>query len=178
MFSCTGYPGYPDGQIMWRIKHENETAFRNFDFYSQYSNISDDNCRRKEINNVPFQFDMSWNNTLVRCYIETTDYYAEGQIRLLPCKYKTNRPQLFEKIYACYMQYVQQYQTRLIQQTYYNTCIRQKKNENVKMGFEPPPCEVIYQKVLIHSVSYYYSLLFTDINGKFSVLLVYFREYT
>ena len=97
MFSCTGYPGYPDGQIMWRIKHENETAFRNFDFYSQYSNISDDNCRRKEINNVPFQFDMSWNNTLVRCYIETTDYYAEGQIRLLPCKYKTNRPQLFKK---------------------------------------------------------------------------------
>ena len=87
MFSCTGYPGYPDGQIMWRIKHENETAFRNFDFYSQYSNISDDNCRRKEINNVPFQFDMSWNNTMVKCYIETTDYFAEGQIRLLPCKY-------------------------------------------------------------------------------------------
>ena len=80
------------------------------------------------------------------------------------------------------MQYVQQYQTRLIQQTYYNTCIRQKKNENVKMGFEPPPCEFIYQKrpvrVLIHSVSYFFSLLFTDINGKFLGLLVYFREYT
>ena len=85
-FSCTGYPGYPDGMIEWRVRHENESNFQNFDFYSQISNISDENCRLQEINSVPFQFDMSWNNTYIRCYISKTNYYAEGQIRLLPCK--------------------------------------------------------------------------------------------
>lgn len=55
--------------------------------FSSKSQISDTSCIRTETNKVEYQFDLQWNNTKVRCYIENTDYYAEGIIRLLPCKF-------------------------------------------------------------------------------------------
>ena len=68
-------------------------------------------------------------------------------------------------------------------------CIYSKHITNVKMGFEPPPSEFIYQKK--NTGSYYYFLISTSIKliyylqpslygyqRKFSGLLVYFREYT
>ncbi|XP_053404528.1 extracellular matrix-binding protein ebh-like [Mercenaria mercenaria] len=83
-FSCTGHPGYPNGRITWKIKREKEVEFRKFDFYSSKAKVSDASCVRVETNTVEYQFDLQWNNTKVRCYIENTDFYAEGIIRLLP----------------------------------------------------------------------------------------------
>ncbi|XP_060600764.1 uncharacterized protein LOC132754087 isoform X2 [Ruditapes philippinarum] len=83
-FSCMGHPGYPNGRIIWKIKREKEVEFRPFEFYSSRPKVTDTSCVRTETNTVEYQFDLQWNNTKVRCYIENTDFYAEGIIRLLP----------------------------------------------------------------------------------------------
>ncbi|XP_052217914.1 uncharacterized protein LOC127835515 [Dreissena polymorpha] len=83
-FSCSGQPGYPSGKLVWKIKHEKDADFKQYDFYSARSNVSDVNCIRSETNTVEYQFDMAWNNTKIRCYIDNTDYFGEGVIRLLP----------------------------------------------------------------------------------------------
>ncbi|KAL4220263.1 hypothetical protein ACF0H5_020670 [Mactra antiquata] len=83
-FSCTGRPGYPEGRMTWMVKHQNEATFRPVDFYSSKRKVSDAGCVRTETNIVEYQFNMTWNNTKVRCYIENTDYFAEGKIQLLP----------------------------------------------------------------------------------------------
>ena len=54
--------------------------------FSARPTVRDADCVRTETNRVEYQFDMSWNNTRIRCYIDKTNYYSEGVIRLLPCK--------------------------------------------------------------------------------------------
>ena len=54
--------------------------------FSARPTVRDADCVRTETNRVEYQFDMSWNNTRIRCYIDNTNYYSEGVIRLLPCK--------------------------------------------------------------------------------------------
>ncbi|KAK3594894.1 hypothetical protein CHS0354_020554 [Potamilus streckersoni] len=83
-FSCEGTPGYPQGQIKWSIKKKTDKDFQEYNFYSAKFNHTDEKCVRKAFSEVEYMFDMTWNETLIRCETTDSEYFSEGIIRLLP----------------------------------------------------------------------------------------------
>ncbi|KAL3846931.1 hypothetical protein ACJMK2_017872 [Sinanodonta woodiana] len=83
-FSCEGTPGYPQGQLKWSIKKKSDKDFQEYNFYSAKFNHTDEKCVRKSFSEVEYMFDMTWNETLIRCETTDSEYFSEGIIRLLP----------------------------------------------------------------------------------------------
>lgn len=83
-FTCSGFPGYPDGALEWKVKSPQESSFRDFVFFSEKKNITDRNCVRHEEKNVTFSFSKIWNGTVLRCQAENTDLYDEVEILVVP----------------------------------------------------------------------------------------------
>lgn len=89
-FNCTGYPGYPDGDLEFQVKLQNETDFHDFTFYSATRQNSDLGCIRKQTVNATYFMNMEWNQAKIRCKAKGSDKFDETNVYLLSRKSHTD----------------------------------------------------------------------------------------
>ncbi|XP_062602703.1 neurogenic locus notch homolog protein 1-like [Saccostrea cucullata] len=82
-FNCTGYPGYPDGDLQFQVKLQNETAFHDFTFYSATRENVDLGCVRKQTVNATYFMNMEWNRAKIRCKARGSEQFDETNVYLL-----------------------------------------------------------------------------------------------
>ncbi|XP_022339861.2 uncharacterized protein LOC111134788 [Crassostrea virginica] len=82
-FNCTGYPGYPDGDLEFQVKLQNETDFHDFTFYSATRQNSDLGCIRKQTVNATYFMNMEWNQAKIRCKAKGSNKFDETNVYLL-----------------------------------------------------------------------------------------------
>lgn len=87
-FNCTGFPGYPDGDLEFQIKLQNETSFHDFTFYSANRKNIDLGCVRKQFVNATYFMNMEWNQAKIRCKAKGSDIYDETNVYLLSRKFQ------------------------------------------------------------------------------------------
>lgn len=87
-FNCSGFPGYPDGDLEFQIKLQNETSFRDFTFYSATRKNVDLGCVRKQFVNATYFMNMEWNQAKIRCKAKGSNIYDETNVYLLSRKFQ------------------------------------------------------------------------------------------
>lgn len=67
-FSCKGYPGYPVGNLEWKVKLENESSFRSYEFPVTKRTVNTTaDCIRHETVTVEHNFGIEWNGAKIVC---------------------------------------------------------------------------------------------------------------
>ncbi|KAJ8309660.1 hypothetical protein KUTeg_011525 [Tegillarca granosa] len=84
IFSCSGYPGYPDGKLKWQVKFERDTNFRDYEFTNTTRVYDDKGCEHFETVTVRNLFTIDWNGAKLRCLLPSNTEYAEADIWLMP----------------------------------------------------------------------------------------------
>lgn len=82
-FKCEGQPSYPDGKLVFQVKLQNETVFRNFEFPDPTVVDKDRNCVRKQTISVTYVFTEIWDEAKIRCKYKHSEDYDETDLFVL-----------------------------------------------------------------------------------------------
>lgn len=82
-FKCEGQPSYPHGKLVFQVKLQNETVFRNFEFPDQTVVDKDRNCVRKQTTSVTYVFTEVWDKAKIRCKYKHSEDYDETDVFVL-----------------------------------------------------------------------------------------------
>lgn len=82
-FKCEGQPSYPDGKLVFQVKLQNETVFRNFEFPDPTVVDKDRNCVRKQTISVTYVFTEVWDEAKIRCKYKHSEDYDETDVFVL-----------------------------------------------------------------------------------------------
>lgn len=85
-FSCSGNPGYPNGQLGFWVKFKNSPKYEEYVFHSAVRKVTDTNCQRQETVQVHFLFSMKWNGAKLRCQAPNSNEYTEKEIWIISGK--------------------------------------------------------------------------------------------
>ena len=88
LFNCTGNPGYPTGNLQFKVKFKDDKDFQDYDFHNINRTNTDRKCIRKQVVKVKYLFSMKWNLAVIRCQAPGSDKYDETNIYLLERKFQ------------------------------------------------------------------------------------------
>lgn len=85
-FTCKGKPGYPGGQLEFKVKFKGDNVFSDHVFHSAVRQSSDQNCERNEVVSAEYLFTMDWSGAKVRCQAPGSLEYDEKEIWMMDGK--------------------------------------------------------------------------------------------